>query len=424
MSFEKLSLIAPILRALETQGYTTPTPIQTQAIPVVLAQKDLLACAQTGTGKTAAFAIPILQLLYKEKQAAPAQDRHIKTLILTPTRELAIQIAENIRDYGAHTGIKHLVIFGGVSAHTQIMSLKQGTDILIATPGRLLDLWQQGHINLRYIRQFVLDEADRMLDMGFIHDVKRVITKLPEKRQTLFFSATMPVEIAGLANSILTNPEKVAVTPVSSTAEKVEQQLYYVDKSSKRALLIHVLKDPSIVSALVFTRTKHGADRVAKELSKAGIQSAAIHGDKSQNSRQRALTDFKAGRIRVLVATDIAARGIDVDNLSHVINYEIPNVPETYVHRIGRTGRGGASGIALSFCEAEERPYVKDITKLIGQAIPVVNGHPFPASETPVEKPAPVVQMRQSSSQQMQGKKKHHHNKHKWHGRPQQQKQN
>ncbi len=412
------------MRALETQGYTTPTPIQTQAIPVVLAQKDLLACAQTGTGKTAAFAIPILQLLYKEKQAAPAQDRHIKTLILTPTRELAIQIAENIRDYGAHTGIKHLVIFGGVSAHTQIMSLKQGTDILIATPGRLLDLWQQGHINLRYIRQFVLDEADRMLDMGFIHDVKRVITKLPEKRQTLFFSATMPVEIAGLANSILTNPEKVAVTPVSSTAEKVEQQLYYVDKSSKRALLIHVLKDPSIVSALVFTRTKHGADRVAKELSKAGIQSAAIHGDKSQNSRQRALTDFKAGRIRVLVATDIAARGIDVDNLSHVINYEIPNVPETYVHRIGRTGRGGASGIALSFCEAEERPYVKDITKLIGQAIPVVNGHPFPASETPVEKPAPVVQMRQSSSQQMQGKKKHHHNKHKWHGRPQQQKQN
>ncbi|MGN7720058.1 DEAD/DEAH box helicase [Chitinophaga sp. 22620] len=419
MSFENLSLIAPILRALETQGYTTPTPIQTQAIPVVLAQKDLLACAQTGTGKTAAFAIPILQLLYKEKQAATTPDRHIKTLILTPTRELAIQIAENIRDYGAHTGIKHLVIFGGVSAHTQIQALKQGTDILVATPGRLLDLWQQGHINLRYIRQFVLDEADRMLDMGFIHDVKRVITKLPEKRQTLFFSATMPTEIAGLANSILTNPEKVAVTPVSSTAEKVEQQLYYVDKGSKRSLLIHVLRDPSIVSALVFTRTKHGADRVAKELSKAGVMASAIHGDKSQNSRQRALTDFKAGRVRVLVATDIAARGIDVDNLSHVINYEIPNVPETYVHRIGRTGRGGASGIALSFCEAEERPYVKDITKLIGQAIPVVSGHPFPAGETPAEKPTPVVQMRQSSSQQVQGKK-NNHNKRKWHGRPQQ----
>lgn len=419
MSFEKLSLIAPILRALETQGYSTPTPIQTQAIPIVLAQKDLLACAQTGTGKTAAFAIPILQLLYKEKQAAATPDRHIKTLILTPTRELAIQIAENIRDYGAHTGLKHLVIFGGVSAHTQIQTLKQGTDILIATPGRLLDLWQQGHINLRNIRQFVLDEADRMLDMGFIHDVKRVITKLPEKRQTLFFSATMPSEIAGLADSILTNPEKVAVTPVSSTAEKVEQQLYYVDKSSKRALLIHVLKDPAIVSALVFTRTKHGADRVAKELNKSGIQASAIHGDKSQNSRQRSLTDFKAGRIRVLVATDIAARGIDVDNLSHVINFEIPNVPETYVHRIGRTGRAGSSGIALSFCEAEERPYVKDIVKVIGQSIPVVNGHPFPPSENPVEKPAPAVQMRQSSSQQINGRK--NHNKRKWHGRPQRQ---
>ncbi|RPD40565.1 DEAD/DEAH box helicase [Chitinophaga barathri] len=434
MSFEKLSLIAPILRALETQGYTTPTPIQSQAIPVVLAQKDLLACAQTGTGKTAAFAIPILQLLYQEKQAAATPDRHIKTLILTPTRELAIQIAENIRDYGAHTGIKHLVIFGGVSAHTQIQTLKQGTDILIATPGRLLDLWQQGHINLRYIRQFVLDEADRMLDMGFIHDVKRVITKLPEKRQTLFFSATTPNEIAGLANSILTNPEKVAVTPVSSTAEKIEQQMYYVDKSSKRSLLIHVLKDASIASALVFTRTKHGADRVAKELSKAGIQANAIHGDKSQNSRQRALTDFKAGRIRVLVATDIAARGIDVDNLSHVINYEIPNVPETYVHRIGRTGRGGASGIALSFCEAEERPYVKDITKLIGQSIPVVSNHPFPAGES-AERPAPAVQMRQSSSQQINGRKNGNGgngnggNKRKWHGgggqgRPQQRQQN
>ncbi|GEP94745.1 DEAD/DEAH box family ATP-dependent RNA helicase [Chitinophaga cymbidii] len=420
MSFEKLSLIAPILRALETQGYTTPTPIQSQAIPIVLAKRDLLACSQTGTGKTAAFAIPILQLLYKEKQAEQSGARHIKTLILTPTRELAIQIAENFRDYGAHTGLRHLVIFGGVSAHTQIQTLKQGTDILIATPGRLLDLWQQGHINLRYIHQFVLDEADRMLDMGFIHDVKRVITKLPEKRQTLFFSATMPPEIAQLANSILTNPEKVAVTPVSSTAEKVEQRLYYTDKTTKRALLIHVLKDASITSALVFTRTKHGADRVAKELNKAQISASAIHGDKSQNSRQRALTDFKGGRIRVLVATDIAARGIDVDNLSHVINYEIPNVPETYVHRIGRTGRGGASGIALSFCDEEERAYVKDITKLIAQQIPVVDGHPFPASLTAPVKPAPAVQMRQSSSQQMAGKKKNpHHGKRKWHGRPQ-----
>lgn len=420
MSFEKLSLIAPILRALETQGYTAPTPIQSQAIPVVLAKRDLLACSQTGTGKTAAFAIPILQLLYKEKQVEQSGARHIKTLILTPTRELAIQIAENFRDYGAHTGLRHLVIYGGVSPQTQIQSLRQGTDILIATPGRLLDLWQQGHINLRYIHQFVLDEADRMLDMGFIHDVKRVITKLPEKRQTLFFSATMPTEIAQLANSILTNPEKVAVTPVSSTAEKVEQRLYYTDKTTKRSLLIHVLKDASITSALVFTRTKHGADRVAKELNKAQISASAIHGDKSQNARQRALTDFKGGRIRVLVATDIAARGIDVDNLSHVINYEIPNVPETYVHRIGRTGRGGASGIALSFCDEEERAYVKDITKLIAQQIPVVDGHPFPASMTAPVKPAPAVQMRQSSSQQITAKKKNpHHGKRKWHGRPQ-----
>ncbi|MGX5820069.1 DEAD/DEAH box helicase [Chitinophaga lutea] len=419
MSFEKLGLIAPIMRALETQGYSTPTPIQQQAIPVVLEKKDLLGCAQTGTGKTAAFAIPILQLLWKEKETAQAPDRHIKTLILTPTRELAIQIADNIRDYGAHTGIRHLVIFGGVSAQSQIDGLKRGTDILIATPGRLLDLWQQGHINLQFIRQFVLDEADRMLDMGFIHDVKRVITKLPAKRQTLFFSATMPDEIAGLANSILSNPVKVAVTPVSSTAEKVEQRLFYVDKTDKRKLLVHVLKDASITSALVFTRTKHGADRVAKELSRAQITASAIHGDKSQNSRQRALTDFKAGRIRVLVATDIAARGIDVDNLSHVINYEIPNVPETYVHRIGRTGRGGASGIAFSFCEHEERAYVKDIVKLTKQAIPVVEEHPFPPSQEPAAPPAPAVQMRQSSSQQHAGRKKQ---KRSWHGRPQQQK--
>lgn len=418
MSFEQLGLIAPILRALETQGYHTPTPIQQQAIPVVLAGKDLLACAQTGTGKTAAFAIPILQLLHNNKNV---DARHIKTLILTPTRELAIQIAENVRDYGAHTGLRHLVIFGGVSPQTQIQTLRQGTDILIATPGRLLDLWQQGHINLRYVEQFVLDEADRMLDMGFIHDVKRVITKLPEKekRQTLFFSATMPPEIAHLADSILSNPVKVAVTPVSSTSEKVEQRLYYTDKNSKRSLLVHVLKDPSIVSALVFTRTKHGADRVTKELNKAQITASAIHGDKSQNARQRALTDFKGGRIRVLVATDIAARGIDVDNLSHVINYEIPNVPETYVHRIGRTGRAGASGIAISFCDDEERAYVKDITKLIAQSIPVVESHPFPMSMSAPVRPASVVPMRQSSAQQVTARKANDRNKRKWHGRPQ-----
>ncbi|UYQ91197.1 DEAD/DEAH box helicase [Chitinophaga horti] len=413
MSFEQLGLIDPILRALETQGYTTPTPIQAQAIPVVLAKKDLLACSQTGTGKTAAFAIPILQLLYNDQKPGP---RRIKTLILTPTRELAIQISENFRDYGAHTGIKHAVIFGGVSAHSQINQLKQGIDILIATPGRLLDLWQQGHINLTGIQQFVLDEADRMLDMGFIHDVKRVIVKLPVVRQTLFFSATMPDEISHLANSILTNPTKVAVTPVSSTAQKVEQRLYYVDKKSKRNLLVHVLKDTSITSALVFTRTKHGADRVAKDLAKAQITASAIHGDKSQNARQRALSDFKSGNIRVLVATDIAARGIDVDNLAYVINYEIPNVPETYVHRIGRTGRAGASGIALSFCDDEERAYVKDITKVIAQQIPVVHEHPFlPEFNTNAAAAIPAVQLRQSSSQQANARKKNSRDNRKWH---------
>lgn len=415
MSFEQLGLIEPILRALVTQGYANPTPIQAQAIPIVLGKKDLLACSQTGTGKTAAFAIPILQLLHNSKEQGP--NRRIKTLILTPTRELAIQIAENFRDYGAHTGIKHVVIFGGVSAHSQIQALRQNPEILIATPGRLLDLWQQGHINLSFIQQFVLDEADRMLDMGFIHDVKRVIIKLPEKRQTLFFSATMPGEIAHLANSILTNPEKVAVTPVSSTAQKVEQRLYYVDKNAKRSLLVHVLSDASIASALVFTRTKHGADRVAKELNRAQISANAIHGDKSQNSRQRALSDFKAGNIRVLVATDIAARGIDVDNLSHVINYEIPNVPETYVHRIGRTGRAGASGVALSFCDDEERAYVKDITKVIAQQIPVVEQHPFLPSGIPMApRPTPGVQLRQTSAQQVAARKKHRDNNRQWQG--------
>jgi ATP-dependent RNA helicase RhlE len=418
LSFKQLGLIEPILRALETQGYTTPTPIQSQAIPVVLNKKDLLACSQTGTGKTAAFAIPILQLLYKEKQMRPAGIRQIRTLVLTPTRELAIQIEESFRDYGAHTGLRHLVIFGGVSPQMQVQRLKQGADILIATPGRLLDLWQQGYVNLNGIQQFVLDEADRMLDMGFIHDVKRVITKLPQKRQTLFFSATMPKEIAHLADSILTNPEKVAVTPVSSTAEKVEQRLYYVDKNAKRSLLVHVLKDTAITSALVFTRTKHGADRVAKELNKAQVSASAIHGNKSQNARQRALSDFKAGQIRVLVATDIAARGIDVDNLSHVINYEIPNVPETYVHRIGRTGRAGSSGIALSFCDAEEKAYVKDITKVIAQHIPVVEEHPFLPAPGAQVKPAPAVQMRQSSAQQVAARKQNDRNKRKWHGRP------
>lgn len=373
MTFEKLGLVEPILRALVSEGYTTPTPIQSQAIPHVMAGKDLLGCAQTGTGKTAAFAIPILQHIYTAKTTV----RGIKALILTPTRELAIQIDESFAAYGKHTRISHTVVFGGVSQKPQTDALRRGTDVLIATPGRLLDLINQGFIKLDSLQLFVLDEADRMLDMGFIHDVKKVIARLPERRQTLFFSATMPPEIVKLAGTILTQPVKVEVTPVSSTAEKIEQAVYFVEKKEKRHLLKHLLQDSRIESALVFTRTKHGADRVAKELAKAGITAEAIHGNKSQNARQRALSNFKGRQTRVLVATDIAARGIDVDELSHVFNYELPNIPETYVHRIGRTGRAGASGKAISFCETEERPYLRDIQKLIGLTVPVIDNHPF-----------------------------------------------
>lgn len=376
MSFENLNLIEPIKRALRTEGYTIPTPIQEQSIPIVLQRKDLLGCAQTGTGKTAAFAIPILQILYNAK---PADDRPgVKALIVTPTRELAIQIGESFAAYGKHTNLKHLVIYGGVSQLSQTNALKKGVDILVATPGRLLDLMDQKFVHLHHIQLFVLDEADRMLDMGFINDVKKIIAKLPPKRQTLFFSATMPPEISKLASTILRDPEKVEVTPISSTAEKVEQGIYFVEKNDKRHLLIHLLKDSKIKSALVFTRTKHGADKVAKELTKAHIKADAIHGNKSQNARQKALNNFKTGQIRVLVATDIAARGIDVEDLSHVINFDLPNIPETYVHRIGRTGRAGASGIALSFCDEEEKEYLKDIHKLIDQTVPVVEDHPYP----------------------------------------------
>ena len=380
MSFNNLKLIEPILQALKTEGYTKPTPIQEQAIPIVLERKDLLGCAQTGTGKTAAFAIPILQILHEEnKNRKPISGpRPVKALILTPTRELAIQIGESFGAYGKHTGLNHTVIFGGVSQHAQTNALKRGVDILVATPGRLLDLINQRFISLANIEIFVLDEADRMLDMGFIHDIKKLLVKLPTKRQTLFFSATMPSEIQKLANTILINPSKVEVTPVSSTADTIQQAVYFVDKGNKKALLIHILKDPKIATALVFTRTKHGADRVAKDLNKVGIQSEAIHGNKSQNARQRALSNFKSKETRVLVATDIAARGIDVDELTHVFNYEIPNEPETYVHRIGRTGRAGAKGIALSFCDAEEeRDYLKQIHKLISKPIPVVEDHPY-----------------------------------------------
>jgi len=373
MTFENLGLIEPIQKALKAEGYVTPTPIQAQAIPHLLNGKDLLGCAQTGTGKTAAFAIPILQHIYTAKTV----NRGIKALILTPTRELAIQIDESFAAYGKFTRISHTVIFGGVSQHGQTNALRQGTDVLIATPGRLLDLMNQGFVRLNTLELFVLDEADRMLDMGFVNDVKKVIAKIPDQRQTLFFSATMPPEIVKLADSLLTNPVKVEVTPVSSTAEKIEQSLFYVEKREKKLLLQHLLKDDSIESALVFTRTKHGADRVVKDLNKQGITAEAIHGNKSQNARQRALTNFKTKKTRVLVATDIAARGIDIDELSHVFNYELPNIPETYVHRIGRTGRAGAEGKAISFCETEERPYLKDIQKLIGKTIPVVEEHPY-----------------------------------------------
>lgn len=381
MSFEKLELIEPILKALKAEGYTKPTPIQEQSIPILLQRKDLLGCAQTGTGKTAAFAIPILQLLHNDELYVKGQPG-IKTLILTPTRELAIQIGESFAAYGKFLRIRHTVIFGGVSQKAQTDALRSGVDILIATPGRLLDLMTQKYVHLQHIKIFVLDEADRMLDMGFIHDVKKVIAKLPAKRQTLFFSATMPGEIQTLAKTILTNPEKVEVTPVSSTANTIKQSIFFVEKPDKKKLLIHLLKDRSINSALVFTRTKHGADKVVKDLSGVGVHAQAIHGNKSQNARQSALTNFKAGKTRVLVATDIAARGIDVDNLSHVINYEIPNIPETYVHRIGRTGRAGASGVAYSFCDAEEKEFLRDIQKLIGKTIPVVEDQPYAMSSS------------------------------------------
>jgi ATP-dependent RNA helicase RhlE len=374
--FKDLNLIEPILRSLETEGYTIPTPIQEKAIPIALAGKDLLGCAQTGTGKTAAFAIPILQQLHKAKQVGK-QYKSIKALILTPTRELAIQIDDSIAAYGRNLDLKHLVIYGGVAQTAQITALRSGIDILVATPGRLLDFMEQGFINLAFVKIFVLDEADRMLDMGFIYDVKTIIAKLPDKRQTLFFSATMPNEIAKLADSILHEPVRVEVTPVSSTAKTITQSMYFVEKAEKTNLLIHLLSDKTIEWVLVFTRTKHGADKVVNELKYAGIQAEAIHGNKSQNARQKALANFKSGETPVLVATDIAARGIDVENLTHVINYGLPSEPETYIHRIGRTGRAGSTGIALSFCDREEMGLLRDIQKLLGKTVPVVKNHPF-----------------------------------------------
>lgn len=376
MTFQELQIIEPIRKALQEEGYTTPTPIQAKAIPIILENKDLLGCAQTGTGKTAAFAIPMLQLMH-DNPVGKFEKSRIRALILTPTRELAIQIGESFAAYGRYTRVKHTVVFGGVGQKPQTDALQKGVDVLIATPGRLLDLINQGFIKLNQLEFFVLDEADRMLDMGFVHDVKKIIKLLPAKRQSLFFSATMPPAIVTLAGTILRNPSKLEVTPVSSTADTIRQSVFFVDKSDKNSLLLHILKDESIATALVFTRTKHGADKVVKVLRKAGVTSEAIHGNKSQSARQNALKNFKSQTTRVLVATDIAARGIDVDDLTHVINYEIPNIPETYVHRIGRTGRAGAKGTALSFCDREEKAYLKDIHKLIAKNIPIVNDHPY-----------------------------------------------
>lgn len=374
MQFKDLGLNAPILRALKEQGYDKPSPIQEKAIPPALAGRDVLGCAQTGTGKTCAFASPILQRL--EPKAGPK--RPIRALILTPTRELAIQIGESFDAYGKYLKLRHAVIFGGVGQNPQVEALKKGVDILVATPGRLMDLHDQGFVNLDGLEIFVLDEADRMLDMGFIHDVRKILKWLPQKKQTLFFSATMPPEITDLVNSLLKNPVKVAVNPISSPVEVIRQSVYLVDKGNKTVLLAHLMEEKRVKNALVFTRTKHGANKVARDLGKAGISAAAIHGNKSQTARQQALADFKAGRIRCLVATDIAARGLDIEELSHVFNYNLPEVPETYVHRIGRTGRAGRGGEAVAFCDFGEKPLLRDIEKLIGKKVPLIEDHPYP----------------------------------------------
>ena len=385
MHFESLNIIQPILKSLKEEGYTIPTPIQIQAIPIVLQGTDLIGCAQTGTGKTAAFAVPILQLLSQNKSFD--RKKKIRSLIVTPTRELAIQIEESFKTYGRYTGLTCTVVFGGVNQNPQTNALRNGVDILVATPGRLLDLMNQGYISLKEIEIFVLDEADRMLDMGFIHDVRRLISALPRKRQSLFFSATMPPEIVRLAGSIVYKPVKIEVTPSASTVDIVDQFVYFIDRGNKNSLLLELLKDQKIKTALVFTRTKYGADKVVRVLKKKNISAEAIHGNKAQNARQKALSGFKAQTTRVLVATDIAARGIDVDDLEYVINFEIPNISETYVHRIGRTGRAGAKGTAISFCDAEEKEYLKDIEKLITKKIQVVDDHPFPLIENGPFKP-------------------------------------
>jgi ATP-dependent RNA helicase RhlE len=375
--FSELGLIEPLQKAVAHEGYKTPTPIQEQAIPVVLAGRDILGCAQTGTGKTASFVLPLLQRLHEQKLADGTKGHPLKALILTPTRELATQIHESIENYGRFLNLKSVVIFGGVSQSRQVSDLRRGCDFIVATPGRLMDLMNQNYIVLNGIEYLVLDEADRMLDMGFVHEVKRIIAKIPKKRQTLFFSATMPPAIQSLVQVLLTNPVSITVTPESTTAELVDQKIYYVQKNEKRALLHHILKNSPRESVLVFTRTKHGADRVARDLNHAGFNATAIHGDKTQQARERSLQGFKDGKMHLLVATDIAARGIDIDDLGLVVNFDLPNIPESYVHRIGRTGRAGAFGKAISFCDFEEKIYLKDIQKFIGQTIPVENNHPY-----------------------------------------------
>ncbi len=408
MTFNDLELAPSILKALEQAKYKHPTPIQEQAIPPILTGRDLLGVAQTGTGKTAAFAVPTLQRLMHSvaNHSDHRVHRRIRSLILTPTRELALQIHESFTTYGRHTDLRSCVIFGGVSQRTQEQELRRGVDILVATPGRLADLMNQHLIDLQFVEILTLDEADRMLDMGFIHEVKRIIAKTPARKQTLFFSATMPAEIVGLSNSMLDNPVKVSVTPDQPTVEKIRQSVYLVDKVNKRSLLVHLLRDPAIDSVLVFTRTKHGADRVVKELSRDNINAQAIHGNKSQNARQQALGNFKNKSTRVLVATDIAARGIDIDGLSHVINYDLPEIPESYVHRIGRTGRAGHNGIAISFCDFEEKKLLTAIEKLCVKTIPVIDEHPYPMTVMTIL-PKPVQQGRNNPGRNNQGRPQH-----------------
>ena len=381
MTFSQLGLIEPILKALEDKGYQTPTPIQIQSIPLILQRKDILGSAQTGTGKTAAFATPIIQLIDRIEKSKPTT---LRSLIVTPTRELAIQIGENINDYAKYTAVKHAVIFGGVKQASQVSQLEGGVHILVATPGRLLDLIEQGYINLDTIKVFVLDEADRMLDMGFIHDIRKILALLPGKRQSLFFSATMPKNIVDLSRKILHRPVKVEASRTSSAAKTVQQYLYYTNRKSKKDLLHHILKDDALDQVLLFSRTKHGADRISRDLNRNKISAAAIHGDKAQNQRVKALGKFKTGDVRVLVATDIAARGIDIDKLRYVINYDVPNIAETYVHRIGRSGRAGEAGVAISLCEPEENAYVRNIEKLIKQKIHQIEDHPFPQTDRPM----------------------------------------